>query len=97
MDCVIYASFFALKLREDSIETAIVAVPRGQEALRCPCVAPAAKGCDEGGQVAVRNAQRNAVIAVPSICNGLPSVLGDTTGEVEGRLHGKSLTLTEFV
>ena len=47
--------------------------------------------------MAVRNAQRDAVIAVPGICHGLPSVLGDTTGEVEGRLHGKSLTLTEFV
>ena len=47
--------------------------------------------------MAVRNAQRNAVIAVPGICHGLPSVLGDTTVEVEGQLHGKSLTLTEFV
>ena len=47
--------------------------------------------------MAVRNAQRNAVIAVPGICHSLTSVLGDATGEVEGRLHGKSLTLTEFV
>lgn len=97
MDCVIDASFLALELGEDSIKTAIVSVPRGQEALRCPCVAPAAKWCDEGGQVAVGNTQRNAVVTVPGICHGLPSVLGDATGELEGRLHGKGLTLAKFV
>ena len=47
--------------------------------------------------MAVRITQGNTVIAVPGIGHGLPCVLGNATGKLEGLLHGKGLTLAEFV
>ena len=49
MDGVIYAALLAFNIREDCIESAVVTISRGEEALRCSRVPPAAKRCDEGG------------------------------------------------
>ena len=61
VDGVIYTALFPLKIRDDGVKAAVVAIPRRQEALRCLCVAPTAERCDERGAVAVRFTQRYAM------------------------------------
>ena len=56
-----------------------------------------AKWRNECGEVAVRLAQGDAMVAVPGIHYRLPCVFGDTPCEMEGCLHCKCFSSAEFV
>jgi len=97
VDHVIDASLLALVFSQDSIEAAIVPITQGQKAFWCTCVAPSAKWGDEGGEVAIRFTQGDAVVAIPGVHHCLPCVLRDLTCKVKRGLHGKCFSLAELV
>ena len=70
---VIETSLLALEVGNYYIiKTAVLSVPRRQEALRCRSVSPTAERGDERRSVPVRISMGNKMIAVPSIRYSFP-------------------------